>query len=122
VAALADQRANARRSLIPPHTISASVIAWRQNVDYGWGWLGWAGAGSPGTETERPSRIPRFISSLSAGLSAGAVSRQLQARVPNGFGSVPIEFGLALAGAAPATKQPRAIAALTSIFVITWWC
>jgi hypothetical protein len=32
-----------------------------------------------------------------------------------------IGLGSALAGAAPAAQEPRAIAALTSIFVITWW-
>jgi len=72
---------------------------------------------------ERPSRIPRSISSLRAGLPGGAVFRLqlLQLRAPNGCGSVLIGLGSALAGAAPATQEPRAIAALTSIFVITWW-
>jgi len=84
--------------------------------------LGWVGGGSPGNEAERPTRIPRSISSLGARLPGGAVSRQPQLRAPNGFGSVPLGFGSALAGAAPTTQEPTAIAALTSIFVITWWC
>jgi hypothetical protein len=82
------------------------------------GWLGWAGAGSHGNGAARASRIPRSISSLIAGPSAGAVSWQLQVRLPNGFGWVPDEFGSALAAAAPTRQQPRTIAAPTSIFVI----
>jgi hypothetical protein len=35
---------------------------------------------------------------------------------------VPIGFVSAPAGAASPTLEPRAIAALTSNFVITWWC
>jgi hypothetical protein len=42
--------------------------------------------------------------------------------VPNGLGPVPLAFWSAAAGAAAATPAPRAMAALTSIFVITRWC
>src|SRR6516225_3905277 len=57
------------------------------------------------------------ISSLRAGLSAGAFSWRLLKPL-NGFGSAPNAFGSALACAAPPTRKPTAIAALASIFVI----
>src|ERR1700758_140088 len=61
-----------------------------------------------------PAQIPRSISSLGVELPGGAVSRQPQPRAPNGFASV----ASAPAAAAPPTQEPRAIAALTRIFVI----
>ena len=93
----------------------------RPHFNYGCGCLGWVDGGRPG-QAERASRMPRPISSLRAGLPGGAVSWQLHLRPPNGFGSVPIASGSALAGAATPTQEPSAIAALTSIFVITWRC
>lgn len=95
-----------------------TVRFWRAAPNYGFGCWGWVGAGSPGNQAEWPCWSPRFISAVRAGLPGGAVSRQLQLRPPNGFGPVPAEFGSALAGAAPTTREPRMIAALTSIFVI----
>lgn len=38
------------------------------------------------------------------------------------MGLAPDLFGLALAGAAPATHRPAATAAVTNIFEITLWC
>jgi hypothetical protein len=86
--------------------------------DYGRGCLGWVGCGSPGNDAERPSWFPRCISSLTAGLPGGAVSRQLQLRVLYGLGPAFAGLGSALAGAASPTQEPRAIAALISVFVI----
>ena len=82
---------------------------------------GWVDGDSPGNQAVRPSRIPRSISSLRTGLPGGAVSRQLQLRPPNEFGTLPIGFGSAPTGAAPPTEDPRATATTISIFVITWW-
>jgi hypothetical protein len=58
------------------------------------------------------------FSLLRAGLSAGAVAWRLELKPLCGFGSAPNAFGSALACAAPPTRQPTAIAALTSIFLI----
>ncbi|WP_156744895.1 hypothetical protein [Mycobacterium sp. 852014-52450_SCH5900713] len=52
-----------------------------------------------------------MISSLRAGLPAGAVSGQLQLRVLNGPGSAP-------AGTAATSPNPTAMAAWTSIRVV----
>jgi hypothetical protein len=41
--------------------------------------------------------------------------------VLNGFGLGPIVFGAALAGAVPTTPEPSAMAAPTSIVMITLW-
>jgi hypothetical protein len=93
-----------------------------QGRDYGRGCLGWVGRGSPGNEAERPSWFPRRISSLKAGLPAGAVSWQLQLRVLYGLRPASAGLGSALADAASPTQEPSAIAALISVFVIgTIW-
>lgn len=95
------------RSQPPDHVRAAAgypaptPVAFRLGAGTSLRLLGWIGGVGPGNSAELPSRIPRSISCLKAGLPGGAVSRQLQLRPPNGFGAVSIEFGSAPAGAAP---------------------
>jgi hypothetical protein len=75
----------------------------------------WVQAVGPGGQPERPAWIPRCSSfAVTAGLSGGAVSWQLQVRLLNGLGPALAGPVSALAGAAATTQEPRTIAALIS--------
>ena len=80
----------------------------------------WAGSMAVvrATRPSDPPGDPALSLPSQLGCRGAAVSRQLQVRPPNGFGAGPVKLGSALAGAAPATEEPRTIAAPISVFAI----